>query len=80
MKLSLTLPTLFPEPATRIIENVRATVRDLDYEIIVVGPFDMSGPDIRSIREETPAGAAAAHMTAYEHATGDLILPQFDDL
>lgn len=79
MKLSLTLPTLFPGPAARIIENVRATVRDLDYEIVVVGPFEVSGPDIRWVREETPRGSAAASATAYEHSTGDVICPLADD-
>lgn len=80
MKLSLTLPTLFPGPAARIIENVRATVRDLDYEIVVVGPFEVSGPNIRWVREETPRGSAVASATAYEHATGDVICPLTDDI
>ena len=79
MKLSLTLPTLFPGPAMRVIENVRATVRDIDYEIIVVGPFEVTGPDIQWVREETPRGSAAASATAYEHSTGDVICPIADD-
>ena len=80
MKLSLTLPTLFPGPAMRVIENVRATVQGLDYEIVVVGPFEVSGPDIRWVREETPRGSAAASATAYEHSTGDIIFPLADDV
>ena len=79
MKLSLTLPTLFPGPAARIIENVRATVRDIDYEIVVVSPFEVSGPDIRWIKEETPKGCGAAHAVAYENSTGDVICPLADD-
>jgi hypothetical protein len=59
MKLSLTLPSLFPEPAARIVDNVRATIGDVDYEIIVVGPFEMSGPDIRCVAEGTPRGLRA---------------------
>ena len=80
MKLSLTLPTLFPGPAARIIENVRATVRDLDYEIIVVGPFEVSGPEIRWIREEAPRGVGAAHTTACQSAIGDVVFPLVDDI
>lgn len=80
MKLSLTLPTLFPGPAARIIENVRATIGDVDYEILLVSPFEMAGPNIRWIREDTPAGCGAAHATACRNATGDVIFPLADDI
>ena len=67
MKLSLTLPSLFPEPAMRAIENVRATVRDIDYEIVVVSPFEVSGPDIRWVKEETLlSGIVASDATLIE--------------
>jgi hypothetical protein len=80
MKLSLTLPTLFPEPAMRAIEKVRATLHDMDYEIVVVSPFEISGPNIVWVKEETPRGSGAAQAIAAEHATGDVIGPMVDDM
>lgn len=80
VKLSLTLPSLFPEPAIRVIENVRATVRDIDYEILLVSPFEVTGPNVRWVREETPKGAGVASAIAYAHSTGDIIFPLADDI
>lgn len=79
MKLSLTLPTLFPEPAMRAIENVRATVQGIDYEIVVASPHEFSGPDIRWVKEDAPRGAGIASDMAAKASTGDVICPMADD-
>ncbi|MBM3549739.1 MAG: hypothetical protein FJX54_22600 [Alphaproteobacteria bacterium] len=79
MKLSLTFPTLFPGPAHRTIENVRSTLSDIDYEIVVVSPFEVSGERVRWISEEAPRGCGAAHATAFANSTGDVICPLADD-
>jgi hypothetical protein len=80
MKLSMTLPSLFPGPAMRVIENVRETVRGIDYEILLVGPTEIAGPNVRWIKEETPRGIPAAHEAAFLSATGDVVFPLADDI
>jgi len=64
VKLSLILPSLFPAAMRRTIENLHATTRGVDYEILAVTPFEVVGPNVRWIHEETPKGAVHAHIEA----------------
>jgi hypothetical protein len=80
MKLSLVLPSLFPNAAHRAIANLRATTRGVDYEILAVTPFEISGPNIRWIREEAPRGVIPAHAAAYAAMTGDMLVALADDV
>ncbi len=80
MKLSLILPSLFPAAIQRTIDNLQATTRGVDYEILAVTPFEVGGPNVRWIREEAPKGAVRAHIAAYESMSGDILVALSDDV
>lgn len=79
MKLSLTLPSLFPDALKAAVTNIYATTRSVDYEIVVVSPFEARGPHITWVREEQPRGNCHAHNVAFQHSTGDIIVALSDD-
>lgn len=80
VKLSLILPSLFPAALRRTIENIHATTRGVDYEILTVTPFEVSGANVRWIREEAPRGAVYAHAMAYERMSGNVVVALSDDV
>lgn len=80
VKLTFTLPSLFPEVLHRAIHNINETVRDIDFEIVVVSPFPVDGPRVRWVKEETPQGNCLAHAMACEAATGDIVAAVCDDV
>ncbi|MFM7347733.1 MAG: glycosyltransferase family 2 protein, partial [Tagaea sp.] len=79
MKVSILLPSLFPDLANSAIEALRPQLRGVDHEFVVVSPISFSGENIRWIQETERRGAVAAMQTAAEHATGDLLLITSDD-
>jgi hypothetical protein len=80
VKLSLILPSLFPAAMRRAIDNLHATTRDVDYEILAVTPFEVIGANVRWIREEEPRGVVRAHALALEQMSGDVVVALADDL
>lgn len=80
MKFSLTLPSLFPAALPDCLRNIFAATRDVEYEILIVSPFEVSGRNIRWIREETPAGNCRAHRMAFDCAAGDVVVALSDDV
>jgi hypothetical protein len=80
VKLTFTLPSLFPDVLHRAIHNINETVRDIDFEIVVVSPFPVDGPRVRWVKEETPQGNCLAHTMGYEAATGDIVAAVCDDV
>jgi hypothetical protein len=79
LKISITLPSLFPNALAETVKNIMAASRSVDYEIIVVSPFEVSGPRIVWVREETPSGNCPAHRAAFAHASGDFVVAMSDD-
>lgn len=89
MKLSIVMP-VYNERATleEIIRRVKAL--DIDKELIVVddGSTDGSrewlraheGDEFRVIYHESNRGKGAALRTGFQHATGDVVVPQDADL
>ncbi len=80
MKISITLPTLFPELAYQAIQAIHAHTLAVDYEVIVVSPHEIRGPRILWVREDSPRGNSAAHALGYRHATGDFVVALSDDV
>ncbi len=81
MKLSLVLPSLFPNALHRTIGNLRATTRGVDYEILAVTPFEVAEVGgVRWIREDESRGGVAAHTLAYSQMTGDILVALADDV
>lgn len=79
MKLSLVLPSIFPNAFKRTLDKIVATTRNVDYEVLAVTPFEVAGANVRWIREDTPKGVIHAHATAYEHMAGDILVALSDD-
>lgn len=80
LKVSFTLPTLFPDAIHRAIANINASVREVDYEILVVSPFPVEGPRVVWVEEGEPRGNCGAHAMAFEKSTGDVVAPMCDDV
>lgn len=85
MKLSITLPSIYPQALWRTLENIRDTTSN-EVEILVVTPNpEPQAPPMRPgqrvvwIREEERRGCAYAHTVAAQHATGDFITATADD-
>src|SRR5689334_2533687 len=80
MKISLTLPSVFPDDLNRTLDMIYATTRTLDYEIVVVSPFEVAKPRVTWVREDEPRGNVPAQAAAFEHATGDFVVALSDDV
>ena len=80
MKVSITLPTLHEKLAELVIDKIYETTENIDYEIVVVSPFEMSGPNIKWVPETEAKGNCGAHATAWEASEGDIIVPMCDDV
>jgi hypothetical protein len=78
MKVSITLPSIFPDALDRALANIRATTRGA-YEVIVVSPFRVKAPDVVWIEETERRGCAFAHTVAAHQASGDFITATADD-
>jgi glycosyltransferase involved in cell wall biosynthesis len=77
-KISITLPSIYPAALHRSLSNIRATTAG-PHEIIVVSQFEVSGENIKWIKETEKRGCAFAHSVAAQYATGDFITPTADD-
>lgn len=80
MKLTFTLPSLFPDAVHRAIHNLNEAAAGLDFEIVVVSPFRVEGPRVRWVEEQQPQGNCLAHTMAWRNATGDVIAAVCDDV
>jgi hypothetical protein len=78
VKISITLPCLYPDLLDRAVANINATTR-LPHEILVVGPFEAKGDNVVWIREDKPRGVAYAQHVAGMAATGDFVAASADD-
>ncbi len=78
MKVSITLPSIFPAALDRALANIRATTKG-DYEVVVVSSFKVVGPDVLWVEETQRNGCAFAHTVAAKHASGDFITATADD-
>jgi hypothetical protein len=78
MKISITLPSLYPKELARAVENINATTRAA-HEILVVSPFEFSGDNVMHIRESESRGCNYAQALASKFASGDLIVAHTDD-
>ena len=77
---SLSLPSLREENAELVIRHIEAHSAGVDYEIVVVSPFEIRGPRIVHVLEEEPLGNCSAHAAAYEASSGEYIITFTDDI
>ena len=80
-KISISLPSLFPDLLRDTIQSIyrAAHQQPFELEIVVVSPFQISGPKILWVEEKEPQGNSAAHANAYARSSGDYILATSDD-
>lgn len=77
-KVSITLPSLRPDLLAQCVDSIRRNAGCEDYEIVVVSPFPAAGPKIKWIEEREKTGNCRAHATAYDHASGEIIVTMSD--
>ena len=77
--ISILLPSLREEAVLERIEEFSLTNSNVDYEIIVVGPFTITKERVISIYEAKPEGCYAAMRSAYENSRGEWIVYWSDD-
>jgi len=78
-ELSILLPSLRPDELNKRIAEFAATHSKMDYELVVVSPFLVSGEKIVHILETKPRGVLYAMNEAYKKASGDYIVLWSDD-
>jgi hypothetical protein len=80
-KISITLPSKYPDALHRTLDNIRDTTRS-SYEVIMVTPHGFAFDDpnrVRWVRDELMAGCNAGHHQAFKHARGEFIMAWVDD-
>ncbi|HEX9466021.1 MAG TPA: hypothetical protein VGB82_25760 [Alphaproteobacteria bacterium] len=80
MKISIILPSVFPDHLAKALDMIYATTQGVDYEVVVVSPFEVNKPKVRWVHEAEPRGTVPAHVTAYKHAVGEFVLGFSDDV
>ena len=80
MKLSILVPTLFPDKAHQAIDALRPQLAGIAHEFVVVSPHEMAGPAIVYVAETERRGPTAAHHAALARARGEIVLVAADDI
>lgn len=79
-EISVLLPSLRPEALARTIREFDKTNSDVDYEIVAVSPFQVSGIKTVWIKEESPRGGVFAQNIAYINSKGEYKIYFSDDV
>lgn len=83
MKISITLPSIYPHCLSRALKNLRDATR-YPYKVIVVSPFEPENivaphGELKWIKDDSGKGCNAAHAQGIRYAEGDFIIPWVDD-
>lgn len=79
MLVSIIVPSLRPELAEGCINSIHKNAGDLDYEIVVVSPFDVEPHEkVVHVKEKERGGTGKAIATGYKKAEGEYIM-HFND-
>ena len=79
-KVSLTLPSINQKLCEIAVNKILDITRDVDYEIVVVSPFEIRAPKVKWVLETKRMGNLAAQNQAYLHSQGELIVSFTDDV
>lgn len=75
VKISIIVPSLRPEMMENCVKSIHNNAKGLDYEVIVISPFDISShPNVVHITEDKPEGTGKAVYTGYKEAKGEYIM------
>src|SRR5438445_2885725 len=64
-KLSIILPSVFHGDVAATIKSFEENTKSLDYEIVVVSPFEVARPRVVWVPERNPRGNVAANVEAF---------------
>jgi hypothetical protein len=79
MKISITLPSIYPEALERSLDNIVKATKSSELEIIVVSPFEVLHRNVIWLKDKKRDGCNSAHFEASKVATGDFIAAWADD-
>lgn len=79
MKVSINLPTLYPDLARRAMDDWRKQLAGIEHEFVVVCPREVGGDRVLWVPESNPSGSVAAMQLGFESSTGDVIIQVADD-
>ena len=78
-EISILLPSLRPQSVSRVVREFFLTNATIDYEIIVVSPFQVEGKRVIHVFEKERQGVIHAINEAYRNASGEYIVVWSDD-
>jgi hypothetical protein len=83
MKISITLPSLHPTALMATLDNIGATTKTHELEVLVCSPFNIQREipcgRVVWVKDRESSGNIAAHAAAAKEATGELITAFVDD-
>lgn len=78
-EVSILLPSLRPDAVALKVKQFQETNPDMDYELVVVSPFEIVGEKVVHVLETERRGVIHAINQAYTHAQGKFIVLWSDD-
>lgn len=78
-EISILLPSLRPQAVVRVVRELSLTNPAMDYEIIIVSPFEIGGEKVVHVLETERRGVMHAINEAYKVASGEYIVVWSDD-
>lgn len=84
-KVSILIPSLYPERLKQSIESVYRYTSDIDYEIVIVGPEKIVSifegeKNVRFVSELEQKGSSIALQSAIDTITGEYLVVLNDDI
>lgn len=76
----MVMPSLRPELVQQRIRDYAAASEGFSYELVVVSPFVVEGPNVKHVPEGDPKGTIYATNLGYEHSKGNFIAYTSDDV
>lgn len=78
--ISIVLGSIRPSQLAQCLASIGRYTRDIDYEVVVISPFDFEPPpNVVHVKEVEPKGYYKAIASAFEVAKGEYILHIADD-
>src|SRR5215813_11581987 len=78
-EIAILLPSLRRSAVSRRIIEFSATNPDVDYEIVIVSPFQVQGRNVLHVPEEERRGVIRAVNAAYANTSAEYIAVWSDD-
>ncbi|MBA7591632.1 hypothetical protein ES708_33792 [subsurface metagenome] len=77
---SIILPSLRPERLEECLQSIDQYTAGIDYEVIVVSPFDVKPhPNVVHIKEDDPGGTVKATALGFQYVRGEYVITMSDD-